>query len=118
MKKILVIDDDHEVHTLVPNIFKHRNYQIKGTLHIGNLEEVLNDFKPDLIMLNDFSGGIEGSVVCNYLKSKEVFESIPIIMVSASDIDDEGPACTPDALIKKPFNADELIKQVDDFLCA
>ncbi|PWS33274.1 response regulator [Pedobacter paludis] len=116
MKRILVIDDDAQVHTLIPLIFEQCNYHIKSTLHIGNLEDLINEYKPDLIILDIMLGDVDGRYICTYLKSKPLFEAIPIILVSGiiTEVDLQG--CKPDAFITKPFNIDELIQQVDDLV--
>lgn len=118
MKRILVIDDDKQVQTLIPIIFEQENYHIKGTLHIGNLEDVISDYKPDLIILDVMLGDVDGRYICNFLKEKALFKSIPIILVSGAITNKESLSCTPDAFLKKPFDIDELIQKVDDLVHA
>lgn len=118
MKKILVIDDDKQVQTLIPLIFEHENYHIKGTLHIGNLEDVITEYKPDLIILDVMLGDVDGRYICNFLKSKLLFKFIPIILVSGVLANKEPLGCYPDAFLRKPFDIDALIQVVGDLVHA
>ena len=115
-KKILIIDDDNDLQEAFPLMFQDRDFELKGMLSIGDVDAVIRDFKPDLILLDIWIGSIDGRIVCNYLKSHEDTASIPIILISAILIDIDDVNCMPDAIIQKPFDIHELLTLIDEFL--
>ncbi|WP_443946818.1 response regulator [Pedobacter sp. AW1-32] len=115
-KKILIIDDDDELQQIFPLMFEHRDFELRSVLDIDNLEQVINDFKPDLILLDIWIGPVDGRVVCNFIKSHQPTADIPILLISAVEIDIDGVNCMPDAILQKPFNVSELLSLMDDLL--
>lgn len=115
-KKILIIDDDSNLQEVFPLMFEERDFELRSMLSIENIDLVLAEFKPDLILLDIWIGEIDGRVVCNYLKSHQHTADIPIILISAVLIDIDAVNCMPDAIIQKPFDVKELLNLMDDLL--
>jgi len=115
-KKILVIDDDRDLFDVFLMIFKDKNYQLKFAGDISNLDSLIRDFQPDLILLDIWIGKVDGRVVCNYLKSHEDTVNIPVVLISAELIDIDDAHCTPDAIIQKPFDIHKLLEITGEFL--
>ena len=115
-KKILIVDDDSELQAVFPMLFQHRNFEIKSVLNISDVEAVIRDFKPDLILLDIWIGDIDGRIVCNYLKSHDETASIPIVLISAVLIDIDDAHCQPDAIVQKPFEVDYLLEVMDELM--
>ncbi|MFT5239084.1 MAG: two-component system cell cycle sensor histidine kinase/response regulator CckA [Kiritimatiellia bacterium] len=82
--------------------------------------DVLNTFRPDLILLDAVLPGISGFDVCKHLKSKRELAHIPVLMISGVLVErehritgfDEGA----DGYLCKPFQRDELVAQVRTLL--
>ncbi|KQR68086.1 response regulator [Pedobacter sp. Leaf176] len=115
-KRILAIDDDKELLEVFPMIFNDNDYDLKCLTDVSDLDTLIDDFKPDLILLDIWIGKVDGRVVCNYLKSHEKTVKIPIILVSGVEIDIDDAHCTPDAIIQKPFDIKLLITIVEELL--
>jgi DNA-binding response OmpR family regulator len=52
MKKILVIDDNKDIATLVEMIFKMNDYDVRTAEKAGEIDHTIREFNPDLIMLD------------------------------------------------------------------
>jgi len=115
-KKILIIDDDSELQSIFPLLFQHRDFELKSILNITDVESVIKEFKPDLILLDIWIGDIDGRIVCNYLKSHEETANIPIILISAVLIDIDDAHCRPDAIVQKPFEIEYLLEVMDELM--
>ncbi|MDN3585076.1 response regulator [Pedobacter aquatilis] len=115
-KKILIVDDDSELQAVFPLLFENRNFELKGVLNITDVEFVIEEFKPDLILLDIWIGDIDGRIVCNYLKSHEKTANIPIILISANLIDIDDANCRPDAIVQKPFEIGYLLEIMDELM--
>jgi len=115
-KRILAIDDDSDLLEVFPMIFNDGNYHLKCVTDIFDLDNLVKDFKPDLILLDIWIGKVDGRVVCNYLKSHEKTSQIPVILISGAVIDIDDAHCTPDAIIQKPFDIKALLTIAEELL--
>lgn len=112
-KQLLLIDDDESVREMVPFIFDEQNYHTKTIGDIENIECLLNEFKPDLIMLDIMLGSVDGRDVCRNLKQLHITRNVPIILLSAAIIKEETLDCGHDILITKPFDIAFLESEVN-----
>ena len=81
--------------------------------------DVLDIFKPDLILLDIMMSGIDGIEVCRQIKAAPKWRSIPIIMVTALTAKSTLAQCLEigaDDFISKPINALELRARIDSML--
>ena len=106
-QKILVVDDDRSVLTVVKKYFIKNGYSVVMTDNGSEALLLVRDSKPDLILTDVDMPGLDGHAVCRVLKKEATSRSIPIIIMSGSRIDDkdilsgfEGGA---DDYVVKPF---------------
>ena len=100
--KILIVDDEERNIKLLKAYLIAKQYE---TAEASNGEEALrmvNDFNPDLVLLDVMMPGIDGFEVCKRLKTDEKTKMIPVIMVTA--------------LREKEYRIKALEAGVDDFL--
>src|SRR5574344_949239 len=74
---------------------------------------------PDLISTDLMMPGMDGLEVCRQVRSNEIINHIPIIVVTAKITEEErikGIAAGADAYLSKPFNAEELRTRVEKLL--
>ena len=117
MFKILVIDDDLDILSVMEILLSMKGYNVEVTAKGENTFPKIETFKPDLILLDVLISGYDGRVICKQLKSNEETKHIPIIMFSAHP----GAAATiadygANDFISKPFDVDHLLKKVNEQL--
>jgi len=114
MKKILVLDDNDDILSLLLMILEMEGYQTKGISTGGELMRSVKEFNPELILLDVLLGDSDGRVLCHELKSNPSTESIPVIMISASHaaFSLSEDHYKPDDFISKPFDVDDLISRI------
>jgi len=117
MSKILVIDDDLDILSVMEILLSMKGYNVEVTAKGENTFPKIETFKPDLILLDVLISGYDGRVICKQLKSNEETKHIPIIMFSAHP----GAAATiadygANDFISKPFDVDHLLKKVNEQL--
>ena len=114
-KKILIIDDDAGILDVLTIILADQGYDIETVEDDTNIFEIVDEFKPDLILLDVWMPGIGGKEICLKLKKNSINASIPILIVSASvGIEQVVKDCGADGYIAKPFDMDELITKVKE----
>lgn len=113
-KRILIADDDEAILDALTMILEDAGYAIESTLDGKNVRE-LGGKLPDLILLDIWMAGMNGSEICAHLKSKKTTERVPIILVSANkDTEALAKACGANSFILKPFDMKDLLRKVAD----
>lgn len=117
MPKILVIDDDVDILSVMEILLSMKGFNVEVTAKGENTFPKIESFKPDLILLDVLISGYDGRVICKQLKANEVTRHIPVIMFSAHP----GAAATiadygADDFISKPFDVNNLLKKVNAHL--
>ena len=125
--KILLIDDDPDVHTVVKKILEPKSYQVvsayDGEEGLGKVVEE----RPDLIILDVIMPGKHGFEVCRELKTDEkyhFFSNIPVLMLTVYPDDREekhlsmreGMMMEAEDYLQKPVDPQELVNRVKDLL--
>lgn len=125
--KILVIDDDPDVHTVVKRIFEPKSYELVSAYDgQEGLRKVVEE-RPDLIILDVIMPGKHGFDVCRELKTDpkyHFFSHIPVLMLTVYPEDREkahlsmreGMLMEAEDYLQKPINPEELVKRVEDLL--
>jgi len=125
--KILLIDDDPDVHTLVKKILEPKSYDVVSAYNGDEgLRKVVEE-RPDLIILDVIMPGKHGFEVCKELKSDEkyhFFSNIPVLMLTVYPEDREkmhlsmreGMMMEAEDYLQKPVDPQELVNRVKDLL--
>lgn len=115
MKKILVVDDDDDVLETIQLILEIGGYDVEPLNDAEVIFERIDEFKPDLILLDVVLGKIDGRVICSQLKCHADTQRIPVLMMSGlydlKEIQDM--ECAPDDFMSKPFKMDVLLEKID-----
>ena len=116
--RIILVDD------IVANLDQGRNmlkmfYTVYPAQSAEKMFELLENFIPDLILLDINMPGMDGYEAIKILKSDERYSNIPIIFLTALDDDKselEGLELGAVDYITKPFSAPLLLKRIDNYL--
>ncbi|MEO6893610.1 MAG: response regulator [Ginsengibacter sp.] len=114
MSKILVVDDDIDILSVMEILLSMKGFDVEVTSKGENTMPKIESFKPDLILLDVLISGYDGRVICKQLKSNQSTCHIPVIMFSAHP----GAAATiadygADDFIAKPFDVNNLMQKVN-----
>lgn len=111
-KRILIVDDDKDVVAVLTMILEGVGYEVKSTAGRRTAQKV-DEYLPDLIILDIWMIGIDGRDICTYLKNQKRTKHIPIIMISANnDIEKIAKDAEADDFIAKPFQMNDLLTMV------
>jgi len=114
-KRILVIDDDEDILTILSIIFEDEGYEVIS-LNTGATVEEIQIMHPDLILLDVRINGFNktGDQICNEIKARNSTKDIPVILVSAEfNVSQLAQESGADGYLPKPFNIKELVDQVN-----
>ncbi|RQO40407.1 response regulator [Chryseobacterium sp. KBW03] len=112
-KKILIFDDDTAILEVITIIFEENGYEVKISETSHDILERVAEYKPDVILMDNWIPRIGGVEATKLLKSTEEFKHIPVIYVTANnDIVALAAEAQADDYVSKPFNLDDLEEKV------
>lgn len=118
IRKILIVDDDPEIQTLLSKIFSINTYQV-GIASDGFEAGVkLMSFKPGLVILDLFLPGVDGFELCNRIKSNPETSHVKILAVTGYNIPENRDRILKigaDHYMGKPFDI-RLLRQCAESL--
>jgi DNA-binding response OmpR family regulator len=117
MKKILVVDDDIDVLTVVQLVLDSNGFDVTAISNWKQIYPHIDAFKPDLILLDVSLGTQDGRNICKQLKSNKDTRHISIILFSANhNVEKSVSECMADSFISKPFDINDLIEGINNQL--
>lgn len=116
-KRILIIDNDAEVLSMMQEALVYEGFEVKAQEEADRIFEVIDDYQPDLIMIDYILDGINGGEICHDIKTNRTTFHIPVVIVSAySKVILSLGNYKSDAFLAKPFGLDELVQMVNKLL--
>ena len=113
--RILVIDDDPDIVTLVRYNLEKEGYLISAASSGEAGIEAARRGEPDLVLLDLMLPGMDGAEVCRLLRQDPKTAAIPIIMLTAKTEETDivsGLAVGADDYVTKPFSPKVVIARV------
>ena len=114
--RILVIDDEQEITEVIDAFLKSSGYEVLTENTAVMAVERVQEYKPDLILLDIMMSGMDGYQICEELKKQPDMKNIPVLFLTGKDTrDDSGKSFKVggDMFIKKPFSGDRLLEIIN-----
>ena len=111
-KKILVVDDEKAIRTLLNVNLTKEGYEVIEAVDGLEAVDLATEKKPDLILLDVMIPKLDGLSVCKRIKNTM---NVPILMVTAKDSEVDkilGLELGADDYVTKPFSLRELIARI------
>jgi DNA-binding response OmpR family regulator len=115
-EKILVVDDDRVLLTLIQQTLEQDNYQVKTASHGKEGLQLVQKEKPDLVILDVIMPDLNGWEICDRIRRTSM---VPIIMLTARGSQNDivrGLQSGADDYLVKPFHQAELLARVSAVL--
>jgi len=113
MNKILIIDDDEDILTLAKMSLTMNKFIVEGIARWENIDDYINRFSPELILLDISLKGADGRDICKRLKQDEKTKDIPVILFSANpDLGNTYKDYYAQDFIEKPYELPHLLKTI------
>ncbi|OOQ56594.1 response regulator [Mucilaginibacter pedocola] len=117
-KKILAIDDDKDILTILDIIFNEEGYDLV-LMNTGATTEQIAVLHPDIILMDVRIEGFDrtGAEICAAIKAELAIAEIPVLLLSAEDrLGQLAEKCGADGYVSKPFDIDSLVSKVREFV--
>lgn len=114
MNKILLVEDDNTLGSILKDQLEMNGYEVKHLWLPNKTVESLLEDEFDLVILDKLLKGIDGTQICTEIRNTEAISNIPILMMSGYD--GAGEVCIDagaDSFIAKPFEVDNFLKSIE-----
>lgn len=117
MSRIFVVDDQNDILDVLEQVLIQEGFEVRTSPTSHGIISTIEEFQPNLILLDTFIGEEDGREACGNLKSNARTKDIPIIMLSADRrVETSAKAVGADDFIPKPFSVFTLMHQIERHL--
>lgn len=120
-KRILIVDDEPSITQLLRlNLDKTGQYTIRAENDAETVMGALQEFKPDLILLDVMMPGMDGGTLAGKIHGTRAFKNVPIIFLTAAvrqeELDARNGVIGGFPYIAKPLNVKGVISIIEKYL--
>lgn len=109
MKKVLVCDDDEGISEVIKIILEDGGYKVKILNNGRAIQKRIEEFCPNLLLLDLWLPGINGQEIVKVLKKDDKCKDLPVIIISAlTDLEKISKKSGATDYLEKPFNINRL----------
>ena len=83
--KVLLVDDDEVTLLLTAEALRERGFELVESASGEQLLAMLNDWTPDIVVLDAMMPGLDGFATCQALRALAGFEHMPVLMLTGLD---------------------------------
>ena len=114
MAKILIVDDDVQVTSLLRKYLSPKNYEVTTINQSSKTIQTANLLRPDLFILDLMMPPPDGFELCRMLRADPNFAQTPILIITAMDISNsKATSFGANDYLAKPFNLDEVVARIN-----
>jgi DNA-binding response OmpR family regulator len=118
MVKILIVDDEPDIHFILKSALKKEGYDIVETYGGNECLTKIDKETPDLVLLDINMPDIDGWEVCKKIKESKI--DVPVSMISVrrspGSIKKSLEYAHADRHLSKPLNIKEVLSTIKDLL--
>ena len=118
-KTILYVEDSQDNRTLVRRVLQSEGFQVLEAEDASHAMLVLDDQRPDLILMDINLPEVDGYSLTTHLKLRPELRSVPIIALTANVMKGDRERSMEagcDGYIQKPINVDTLAEQIESYI--
>jgi len=117
--RVLIVEDEEPLQVLLSYNFEAEGFVTRSATNGDEVEVLVEEDRPDLIILDWMLPGLSGIELCRRLRARSETRDIPIIMLTARGEEQErvrGLSTGADDYVVKPFSVPELIARARSLL--
>jgi CheY-like chemotaxis protein len=112
LTKVLIVDDDRTMVSLLKTLFEIQGYQVLTALQEDAVLAVLRDDVPDVVFMDVFLSGLDGLDLLRQIRAAKDLEGLRVIMTSGMDVSDACLEAGANAFLMKPYTPDQLLELI------
>jgi len=108
LAKVLIVDDDLTTVKLLETLLELDGFEVAIARRGGDVINVATKENPDIILMDYHLTDMDGVDILREIRRGGPFMTLPIIMTSGLDVEDEVMEAGASTFIVKPFEPDQL----------
>jgi two-component system phosphate regulon response regulator PhoB len=119
VKRLLIVEDDRPIAELLKHHFTSAGFTVTTTADGDEALILIDEVKPDLVLLDWMIEGTSGIEVCRRLRRSTKTAKLPVIMLTARGDEEDrirGLETGADDFVPKPFSPKELVARANALL--
>ncbi len=109
MSRILIVDDDRNTTRMLRTILEMDGFAVATVERGEQVIPTAQDFRPDIILLDYYLADMVGTDLVQTLRAHPGrLATVPVIITSGRDVEDEVLAAGANAFLVKPFEPGDL----------
>lgn len=117
MYKLLLLEDDTTMLSLLCTLLEFEGFQVTPLNGAADIEKILQRMRserPELILMDVHLPGISGFDLMRRMRKDEVLKSTKVLMSSGMNLSIESRQAGADGFILKPYMPEELVKKIHE----
>jgi CheY-like chemotaxis protein len=116
MAKVLIVDDDRTMVSLLKILLEMDGYEVVNVSIGGQLLGKVRNENPDLILMDVFLADSDGTEILKQLRETSDIADVRVIMTSGMDLAEKCMDAGADAFLLKPYTPEQLMKSIQENL--
>jgi CheY-like chemotaxis protein len=121
VKKVLIVDDEEELREIIKKKLEQNQFEVMTASGGQEALDICKTNRPDIILLDIAMPGMDGYQTCEKLKQDKDTLDIPVLFLTAKDLDPEGiierysslGAC---GYLPKPSTFKDLLERIKEII--
>ncbi len=109
MTRVLIVEDDSTMVSLIQTLLKMEGYQPLALDSEKDLIQSVHESRPDIVLMDVHLASRNGIEELQRLRNTPDGQQVKVVMISGLDFKDECLSKGANAFLQKPFMPDELI---------
>lgn len=118
-RRLLTIDDDSSFLNSLEDVLVQKGFEVLTLNDPGKVEREIENFEPDIIVLDVFMPKRSGFKLLRDFKERGVYQDIPKVLLTCLDDDVERMVARSegvDEYVTKPIDIDHFLKIIEKLL--
>src|SRR5690606_38299755 len=118
---ILIVDDDEVLLESIADLLLLSDFQVMTASNGMEALDALQQRLPDCIVSDVMMSEMDGYALLEAIRSHDSWSTIPVILITAYDrpfSDEVKRGQTPNAMLAKPFDLDQLVTAINQVIDA
>jgi CheY-like chemotaxis protein len=110
--KVMVVDDDRTMVTLLRTLLELDGYQVVQPKNAASVLESIAAERPDLVLMDVFLKGHDGIDLVRGLRKLPELAQTPVVMTSGMDVSEQSLAAGANSFMLKPYDPEVLLQTI------
>jgi DNA-binding response OmpR family regulator len=115
-KKVMLVDDDRTLTGLMKTLLELDGFAVSIVAQVAQVPAQLQAQRPDVVIMDVHLADGDGLVLLRQLRADPATSTLPIIMASGMDLEDQCQDAGATAFILKPYPPDQLTETIQKAL--